>query len=105
VEKLALNHTDIYNYQQAHGIFATEDTEWRKFLRPFNNVKSLNVSRDLVRPFSHSLRLEDEDEEPPQELLSNLEVLICSGRDHDIREAFINQRQDAGHPVRLNSRS
>ncbi len=76
-------------------------SEWRKFLRPFRNAKTLSVSNGLVEDISRSLRLEDGD--PPLELLPELQELRYFGSGHggDKFKPFIDGRQNAGRPINL----
>jgi hypothetical protein len=76
-------------------------TEWRKLLRSFNNVKTLDIEDGLVMELSRCLRLDDG--EDPLELLPELQELIYPGSSdaHDGFTAFIDARQKAGRPVTL----
>ena len=75
--------------------------QWRGLLRPFTNVKTIQVQDDLVGKLFHSLQ--SDDGEPPLELLPNLEEVGYSGESNarDAFTTFLNERQVAGHPVSL----
>ncbi len=75
-------------------------TQWRDLLREFRNVKTLRVHNGLVRDLSRCLQL---DGEPPLELLPELTELVCPvGSVNDKTfSAFIDEREIAGHPVKL----
>jgi hypothetical protein len=100
VENLTLRY-------EKHGLSSdwhneVDRTQWRELLAPFNNVKTLRVQNELVGKLSRSLFSEDGEESLA--LLPNLQELQYSGGGSDVRDAltpFINQRQTAGHPVRL----
>jgi hypothetical protein len=80
-------------------------TQWREFLRLFDNVKVLHLvmTRDLVWGVSWALCSENGGS--PLELLPHLEELSYLGNDiGDAFVPFINERQAVGHPVRLISR-
>jgi hypothetical protein len=78
-------------------------TQWRKLLRPFTNVKVLHLEDELVEPLSRFLC--SEDGEMTLEVLPNLEELTYPGGDvGDAFASFINEREAAGHTVRLESR-
>ncbi|KAI0249399.1 hypothetical protein BJV78DRAFT_703185 [Lactifluus subvellereus] len=94
VEKLTLSQSPEWHNK-------VDRTQWHQLLRPFSNLKTLHVQNDLVGKLSRSLRTDDG--EPPLELLPNLNEVGYSGGD-DARDAFtpfINERQEAGHPVNL----
>jgi hypothetical protein len=97
VEQLTLGHIEHNQSSEWHN--DVDPTQWRELLRPFSNVKVLRVENEPVG-LSRSLHLEDG--EMPLELLPNLEELSHSGGDVDgAFISFINERQAAGHPVRL----
>ena len=76
-------------------------TEWRKLLRPFSNLKTLQIHEGLVRDLSHCLPLEDG--ELPLELLPELQTITLygSGDTGDGFTSFIDTRRNAGRPVTL----
>ena len=78
-------------------------SEWRRLLRPFNNVKTLRVNGGLVKELSHCLRLDDR--EKPLELLPKLQELTywdpIFGPVRDGFTSFADARQNAGCPVTL----
>jgi hypothetical protein len=73
--------------------------EWRKLLRSFTNVKTLDVQDGLVEELSRCLKLEEG--ELPLELLPELQELTYSGSARDAFTPFIDSRQNAGRPVSL----
>ena len=99
VEKLALGrigHEQLYEW---HNDAAR--IQWRKIFRAFSGVKTLCVPSILVEELSLSLC--SEGGEMPLELFPNLLELQYFGGS-GIGEAFtrfINEREAAGHPVRL----
>jgi hypothetical protein len=99
VEYLTLLHELHSRSSEEHNV--VDRTEWRKLLRSFSNVKTLQVHRGLVRKLSHCLRLEDG--EHPLELLPELQKLTYSGSSNanDAFTSFIDARQNAGRPVIL----
>ena len=99
VEHLYLGYTKSLSSGWSNG---ARLTLWRELLRPFGKVKTLRVPFELVWVLSRSLQ--PEGEESPMELLPELKLLECfgscvSGLARDAFVAFINSRQDAGHPV------
>jgi hypothetical protein len=75
--------------------------EWRNLLRPFSNVKTVDIGDGLVEQLSRCLRLDDG--EFPLELLPELQELKYPGSG-DARNAFtsfIGARKNAGRPVKL----
>jgi hypothetical protein len=79
-------------------------TQWRELLSLFINVKKLTlyVPNGLVMELPRSLC--SEDGEDSMALFPNLQELQYSANGSDTRDAlapFINERQTAGHPVRL----
>jgi hypothetical protein len=102
VEVLTLSHEENSRSSETHN--EIDRTQWRELLRSFSNVKVLHLENEIVEALSHSLR--SDDGEMTLELLPNLEELSYSGG-HDVSGAFtsfINERQAAGHTVRLDSR-
>jgi hypothetical protein len=99
VEDLTLLH-DVHS-QSSEEHNEVDRTEWRKLLRSFSNVKTLNIDDGLVGELSRCLRLEDG--EHPLELLPELQELTYPGSsDADgTFTPFINVRQNAGLPVTL----
>jgi hypothetical protein len=99
VEELKLEHWEHSQSSEWHN--EVDRAQWRKLLRPFSNVKTLRVPKALVGELSRSLR--SEDGEMPLELLPNLLELQSSGGSStgDAFAPFTNERQIAGHPVRL----
>jgi hypothetical protein len=88
VERLEL-HSEVYS------------TQWFELLGLFSNVKTLRVQTALVGELSRFLC--SEDGVMPLGLLPNLLELQYFGGSSvdDTITPFINQRQTAGHPVRL----
>jgi hypothetical protein len=78
-------------------------TQWRELLRPFGNVKTLRlgVGDDFLMQLSDSLQIEDG--ESPMELFPELkELTYCAfDDDDDAFNAFVDTRQNYGHPVTL----
>jgi len=74
-------------------------TQWRELLSPFTNVKTLTVPENLIGQLSRSLQ--SNDGEAPVVLLPELKVLSYPASDdtNDAFAAFIDTRQNAGHPV------
>jgi hypothetical protein len=99
VEHLTLAH-DVHS-QSSEEHNEVERTEWRKLLRSFSNVKTLQIEDRLVMELSRCLRLEDG--EHPLELLPELQELTYpgSGNANDVFTPFIDTRQNAGRPVTL----
>ena len=99
VEKLTLSHEE--HNASSEWLNEVDRTQWRQFLRPFSNLKTLYVQNQLVGILAHSLQTEDGD--PPLELLPNLkEVGYSGGRvAPKALTSFIDERQVAGHPVNL----
>ena len=100
-EHLTLGHKGHRQTSEEHN--AVDPTKWHKLLRPFRNVKTLHIGSGLVEQLSRCLELEDEDGEPPLELLPGLQELTysASGTVGDAFASFISARQNAGHPVTL----
>ena len=99
VEHLKLRHEVHDLSSEEHN--EADRAEWRKLLRPFSNVKTLQVDNGLVKKLSRSLRLDDG--EHPLELLPELQELTYFGNGDtgDAFKAFIDARQNAGRPVTL----
>jgi hypothetical protein len=99
VEHLNLEHEVHSLSSEEHN--EVDCSEWRELLRPFSNVKSLQVDNGLVKELSRSLRLDDG--ERPLELLPELQELTYfgSGDNGDAFMAFIDARRNAGRPVTL----
>jgi hypothetical protein len=97
VESLVLQH-DVHSLSsEEHD--EVERTEWRKLLRPFSNVKTLQIQKGLVKDLSLCLQLEDG--ELPLELLPELQELTYYGsRGHrSAFTSFIDARRNANRPV------
>ena len=75
VEHLTFEHRVHSRSFEEHN--DVDRTEWRKLLRSFSNVKTLNVNDKLVGEFSRCLRLDDG--ELPLEVLPELQELMLSG--------------------------
>jgi hypothetical protein len=99
VEELKLSHWEHIRSSEWHN--EVDRTQWCELLRPFSGVKTLHVDEELVGDLSRSLR--SEDGEMPLDLLPNLLELESFGGRHaeDAFALFIDERQTAGHPVRL----
>jgi hypothetical protein len=99
VEHLTLVHDDHSQSSEEHN--EVDHTEWRKLLRSFSNVKTLDIDDGLVGELSRCLRLEDG--EHPLELLPELQDLTYpAGSDaDDAFTPFIVARHNAGRPVTL----
>ena len=99
VEHLTLRHEVHSQSPEEHN--DVDRIEWRKLLRSFSNVKTLDVGDGLVEQASRCLRLENG--ELPLELLPELQELTYDGSE-DASVAFtpfIDARQNAGRPVAL----
>ena len=99
VEHLALQHYVHSKSSEEHN--DVDHTEWRKLLRPFSNLKTLEIDRGLVKDLSRCLELEDG--ELPLELLPELQEITFdgSGDTNDAFTSFIDTRRNAGRPVTL----
>jgi hypothetical protein len=99
VDHLFLKHK--VHSQSSEGHNEVDRIEWRNLLRPFGNVKTLEIENELVEDLSHCLQLEDG--ELPLELLPELQELTYFGRGKtsDAFTSFIDARQNAGRPVAL----
>jgi len=73
--------------------------QWRELLRPLTSVKTLHVAGGLIKDLARSLQLEDE--EPPLELLPELNELVYykEGDPTDAFISFVNTRELAGRSV------
>jgi hypothetical protein len=99
VEHLTVVH---YEHSQSSGEHNEVDrTEWRRLLRPFNNVKTLRFADGLVKELSRCLQLEDGD--LPLEVLPELQELIYSGSGNigDGFASFVDARRNTGRPITL----
>jgi hypothetical protein len=87
--------------ESSEGHNEADSTEWRRFLRPFSNVKTLRIDNGLVEDLSRCLELEDG--ELPLELLPELQELtyFASGDTGDEFTSFVDARRNAGRPVTL----
>jgi hypothetical protein len=99
VEHLTLKH-EVHT-QSSEGHYEVDRIEWRKLLRSFTNLKTLDVDHGLEGYLSRCLQLEDG--ELPLDLLPELQELAYSGsRDAgDAFTSFIDSRQNAGRPITL----
>jgi len=99
VKHLNLRHKTHTRSSEEHNDI--DHIQWRKLLRSFNNVKTLDVDDGLVKELSRCLRLEDG--ELPLELLPELQELTYprSGDTSDAFASFIEARRNAGRPVTL----
>ena len=99
VENLTLEH-EVHNLSsEEHN--NVNRTEWRKLLSSFSEVNTLRVDNGLVEQLSQCLQADDG--ETPLEPLPQLRDLtyLGSGNTGDAFTAFIDARQNAGHPVAL----
>ena len=99
VEHLNLRRNEHSRSSKEHN--EVDRTEWRKLLRPFRNVKTLQIGKKLVKDLSRCLQ--SEDGELPSELLPELRELTYprTGDTGDAFTSFIDARQNAGRPVTL----
>jgi hypothetical protein len=99
VEDLTFNHWEHYDSDEEHNV--VDRTEWRKLLSLFSNVKTFRIDSGLVEELSRSLELDDD--EPPLEVLPELQELTYSAGNKagDAFDSFIDARQNAGRPVTL----
>jgi hypothetical protein len=99
VKDLRLDHQEHSLSSEWHN--EVDRAQWRELLRLFSNVNTLRVKEELAGELSCSLR--SEDGEMPLELLPNLLELECfsNGSVGDAFTPFVNERQAAGHPVRV----
>ena len=78
VEHLTLEHEEHSQSSEEHN--EVDRTEWRRLLRPFGNVQTLQIDSigdGFVEQLSRCLELDDG--EPPLELLPELQELTYSG--------------------------
>jgi len=103
VEHLNFEHKVHTQSSEEHN--QVNRNEWRKLLRPFGNVKTLQIGDGLVEDLSRCLELEDG--ERPLALLPDLQELKYFGRSDtcDVFTSFIDARQNADRPVHLFRRS
>ena len=99
VEHLTLVHYEHDQSSEEHN--EVDRTEWRRLLRPFNNVKTLRIEDGLVDDLSRCLQLEDGD--LPLEVLPELQELTYpgSGNIGDGFASFVDARRNAGRPITL----
>ena len=99
VERLVFRYEVHSESSEEHN--EVDRTEWRKLLRPFSNVKTLRIKKELVKNLSRCLELEDG--ELPLELLPELHEIrtFGSGDTGGSFTSFINARRNAGRPVTL----
>jgi hypothetical protein len=99
MEHLTLEHGVHSQSSEDHN--DVDRIEWRNFLRPFSNVKTLHIDNGLAEELARCLRLEDG--ELPLELLPELQELTYFGsRDSgDAFTSFMDARKYAGRPVTL----
>ena len=99
VEYLTLQH-DVHS-ESAEEHNDVDPTEWRKLLRPFSNVKTLEIEEGLVKDLSRCLELEDG--ESGLALLPELQELeyFGNGDARDAFASFVDARRNAGRPVNL----
>jgi hypothetical protein len=99
VEHLTLAHDVHSRSSEEHN--KVDRTEWRKLLRSFSNVKTLDIEDGLVSELSRCLRLDDG--EHPLDVLPELQELTYSGSDNanNAFTSFVDTRQNAGRPVTL----
>jgi hypothetical protein len=100
VEYLTLEYSKIPIWPEPDG---PDRAQWRELLRPFSNVKTLSVPKDLIRELAFSLQ--SEDGESPMELLPELKELSYPAGDDRVADdaftTFADARQNAGHPFAL----
>jgi hypothetical protein len=98
VEHLTLEHEGHSGSSEEHN--QVERNEWRKFIGPFSNVKTLRIAKGVVEDLARCLELEDG--ELPLELLPELQELRYSGDgntgDAFTSESFFDARRNAGRP-------
>ena len=97
VEHLTLVHYEHDLSSEEHN--EVDRTEWRRFLRPFSNVKTLRIDDGLVEELSRCLQLEDG--ELPLEVLPELQELRYSGSGNlrDRFASFVDARRNAGRLI------
>ena len=103
VEHLTLEHGEHDLSSEEHNAWQNEvdRTEWRRFFRPFSNVKTLRIDDGLVDDLPRCLQLDDG--ELPLEVLPELQELTYSGSGNigDGFASFVDARQNAGRPITL----
>jgi len=93
----------VLGYEEHHLSLELDDevdrAQWRELLRPLNSVRTLHVAGGLIKDLARSLQ--SENEEPPLELLPELDGLVYykEGDPTDAFTSFINTRQIAGRSV------
>ena len=99
VEHLILEHYEHDQSSEEHN--EVDRTEWRRLLRPFNNMKTLRIGNGIVDDLSRCLQLEDGD--LPLEVLPELQELTYpgSGNIGDGFASFVDARRNAGRPITL----
>ena len=98
VERLSLGYEE-HNASSEQQHNEVGRTQWREVLRPFSNVKVLQVADGLIKNLSRSLQ--PDVGEPPLELLPQLKELVYykGGEPNDAFTSFLHTRQNAGRPV------
>jgi len=98
-EHLVLEHDVHSESSEEHN--EVDRNELRKLLRPFSNVKTVQIQNELINDVSRCLKLEDG--ELPLELLPELQQLEYSGSRNtgNAFTSFIDARRNAGRPVTL----
>ena len=105
VEHLTLELEVHSRSSEEHNEVDRTNSEWRKLLRPFRNVKTFHIGNGLVEQLSRCL--ESKDGELPLELLPELQELTYSGS-HDAGNgftSFIDTCQSADRAITLVRRS
>ena len=97
VEHLTLEHREHSQSSEEHN--EVDRTEWRRLLRPFNNVKTLRIENGLVDDLSRCLQLEDRD--LSLEVLPELQELTYYGGGNigDTFAPFVDARRNAGRTI------
>ena len=102
VEHLTLEHFEHNLSSEEHN--AVNCTEWRRLLRPLNNVKTLRIRNGLVGDLSRCLQ--SEDGEHPLTLPALQELTYDGGGNtRDAFTSFVNARGNTGRPITLIRRS
>jgi hypothetical protein len=104
VEYLTLEYSSpIWWSDWPDGPDSPDRAQWRELLRPFSNVKTLSVPKELIGELSRSLQ--SKDGESPMELLPKLKELSYPASDGSVAgdafTRFADDRQNAGHPFAL----
>ena len=99
VEHLTLKHEEHFQSSEEHD--EVSRTEWRRLLRPFNNVKTLRIDNGILEELSRCLQ--SEGGEHPLEVLPELQELTYygSGNIGDGFASFVDARRNAGRPITL----